>query len=779
MLVLALLAAVLPGQQPSAPAPAGADPKAIEARDAQLVRKAVLGLHDFADLLTAQKQHRRALELRREIWMDYAEDDAKAREATGFVRVGELWRIDAAKAVLDRDLQGDKSKLKKIDRDLARFEQQLCAEHRSLAEAWTAAGDAVRAGRHWRRVLRYAPEDAAANAALEIREFDRFAGTAHDLDLLQHGRAIRGAVDWLNRTPFPVQVLEGQPCALLAAAGIQHTGVQSEFFRVSGSLPVAELQAVAQGCERALLLAQTLFGVAGGEPFRPQLIRTYVFVRNQAEYEAALQVCKDQFTTDRYEFLRTGVDQCFVEHQGAAIRLHKSEGGVEVAQDQAVRGVMQDAVGVRTDGLWEGVGHMACGFLFGRTLTFLLEQQKDRTVASFTQRTLAPDLAVWMQIAQESAWAKSDTRTSELVLLSAARFTTEQRVKAWAICHYFVHWRPQYVLELDRCRSEQVRTPPDVEAEFLKRTGYELPRIDAEWRDFWGRGEELRKAMAKDPLAGVPAKEAKAAERARALVDAVNAARAAARVGPLGWMLVSGGDLVLVRRYERELQKAEAEQQKRDRQPGKHEPVTMPAPPAALGKTIVWSRQPEAGAAVDEWFSRPALRELLLHPGRSLLGVPIDSGGFLLDVASPAEPTTRGGPMFWPRAGQRDVETTARADALGPRALAALAARGVRPDAMVGMPLTAHFLRPIEPALLARIECSVRGNRGLCDGVLVVYAGGGDADPAPGLDLAPGCVAFVPLAPLPAGEELTVDWRFPTELVGKDDAPPLSRFRTR
>ena len=55
------------------------DVAALTARELELNRQAVAGLHEIADALQAEKQHLRALELRREIWMDYDSDDERSR----------------------------------------------------------------------------------------------------------------------------------------------------------------------------------------------------------------------------------------------------------------------------------------------------------------------------------------------------------------------------------------------------------------------------------------------------------------------------------------------------------------------------------------------------------------------------------------------------------------------------------------------------------------------------------------------------------------------------
>ena len=749
---------------------AAQDEATLQAREGELAEVAVAGLHQLADAWQQQKQHARALATRRTIWMDYAEDDLRAREKTGFVKIGRLWRIDEDALVLDRDLKASRSKLRKVERQQQKLEAQLLKEHRAIAAGWQQVGQPERAVRHWRRVLAMASGDEAAMQALAIREFEGFTGTADELHMLRRGRAIHLACDWLNRTEFPVRGLEDGRLPLLEAAGIEHVGVASEHFQVWGSLPVETLTTLARDCERALLLCRTWFGVSTGEVFEPARVRDLVFVGDQGEYAATMEVCRGAFSEDRFAFLRDQVDMCFLEHGGASLRVYKGELGLSVCRDNAVRGVVQDAVGPKSDGLWEGVGHAACGFLFGQSLCFLEEQLVERTSAGHTRRRLSPDLETWMKIATESAWSKSDTRSSELVLIQAARFTNEQRVKAWAICHYLAHWRPELLLELDASKGS-LRSAPDVEAEFLRRTECELPKIDADWRAFWGRGAALRAAMRRDPLPNKKSKARAAAERSRALVDAVNQARADAHVGPLGYYVETTPDFLAVRRYDKALAKAEKEQKTREKKAKsgrKVEPVVFPALPSAVGESVLWSRQSEPAAAVAEWLLQPPLRDVLLAPGRDLLAVPSDVGGFLVGVSLPAQPTRSGPPLRWPRAAQTGVPGGVSVEALDARARAAVVAAGVAATARVGVPLTAHFARDVEERFRGSIRCEVIAENAPVRGVLVDYS-----------DDAPGCFAFVPLAPLPSDVVVEVRWRAPPTVIGSDDGIGSLAFRVQ
>ena len=557
------------------------DAAALAERERALAVRAVAAYNELADALQAEKQHGRALALRRELLLEYDSEDPTARRACGFVPVAGGWRRDEALLVLERDLRGKASALRKIDRDLATLGRDLVEEHRALAAGFAAVPDPDRAAHHWRRVLRWAPGDREALAALALGEFEGFAGDARQVGLLRRARTIGGAVDWLVRTPFATTKTVGTH-PLLAPLGVPHTGFRTEHFEIWGTLPEPQLQELAEYAERAFWLTHTLFGTSTGEVFTPVRRRQFVFAHTTEVYAAVLDHNAAQFTPDRLAFLKAeGMDQAFVEHRGVQWRLYRAIKGRELDLDQLVRAVVQDASGVDCDGLYEGIGHAACGFVFGRTLTFMLEQQTERTAASGPSAPLSPDLETWRKIAETSAWSRSDTRTSELVLLSAARFTNEQRVKAWAMGDYLLHWRPEWLLELDRCRTDAVRTPPEVEAEFLRRTGYELPRVDTEWREFWTRERELREAMAQDPLARL-GKQAEAGLRARSLVDAIDAARLAAGRGPVGFFVADNADTRAVRAYLDDLAKARARQKRKPK-----EVVPMPEPPAAFGVRVL------------------------------------------------------------------------------------------------------------------------------------------------------------------------------------------------
>jgi hypothetical protein len=744
------------------------DAAAVAAQEQQLEVRAVAGLHAVANEYQAQKQHGKALALRRELLTEYAGGNEEALDKCGFSKVGDQWRADPQKLVIEKDLKGDARALKKVDKQWADLQKELLAGHRAVAEGWTRLGDASHAMRQWRRVLRFAPNDKRAMEVLATQRFEGFSGSDEELGLLRRERSIRGAVDWLLRKQFEIKKLEGkQP--LFEKAGIAHQGFRSEHFAVWGTLSEEHLRTVAQHSERALLFAHTLLGTYEGKAFEPARVRDIMLVGDEASYQKILDQCADQFDPARLAFLKKDVDLAYLDVGGKSVRFYKTNGGEPEALDQAVRGVVQDAIGVLSDGLWEGIGHASCGWFFGRTLTYMLEQQNSKTVASGSQQMLVPDLAVWSKIAEQSAWAKSDTRTSQLVLISAARFTVEQRVKAWAVVDYFLHWRPELLRELDLSQTREIHSPPEVETEFQRRTSQSLPVIDEQWRAYWGKSEELHKAMASDPLGDPKGKERAVREQSRAIVDAINEARAAAMRGPVGFHYAEDVGSLAALQYADELVSAEQAQAKKPKVP-----VPMPVLPAAVGKTTLWARGNKPAEALEHWLCRPVWRDALLHPGRGLLGARQGKNAFALDLSDPVVPTKDGFPVCWPRHQQMGVPGKALVADLGARAIEALGKVGKKPTDTVGMPLSLHFARAMQPLDLGVVAATVyRGNQRL-EGVLVRYLGEGDAD-----DVADGCVAFVPLEPLESGAEIEVTWTVPPLLLKKREPFPAVRFLVR
>ncbi|HLQ36347.1 MAG TPA: hypothetical protein VK348_01000, partial [Planctomycetota bacterium] len=455
-----------------------------------------------------------------------------------------------------------------------------------------------------------------------------------------------------------------------------------------------------------------------------------------------------EFAPARYEFQKD-LSLAFVHEGQDDLRLYCINERDDEMLDQVVRGVVQDGAGIFTDGLWEGTGHALNGFFFDQTLTFLVAPKKANTVTNWQPKALMPDMETWRQIAGESAWAKIDTPIARLVMIKASNFTNEERVKAWAMVDYLLRWRPELVRELDTCRGPTNGDAVAVEAEFRRRTQLLLPTIDAEWRDYWARMQKVRELTKQGPT-GTPEQQ----KDMRALADAINGARAAASVGPIGYYLGKSADVQALLKYGDELAKAEAEQKKNPKIA-----VPLPTMPAVIDKSVLLGTADAAGS-VASWLLRPGARDLLLSPGRMLIATGKYKGNYLLDLGEVPTPRISGVPYVYPRNGQRDVPAAVTVAELGPELAALLAKKGKQPTDKVGYPVSLHFFRMLPDNVLDALE--IDGNLG--SGVTWLAQGEGSA-----LDRAAGCIVFVPLEPLLTGRPLSVSWTLPPNLLKKEE----------
>ncbi len=118
--------------------------------------------------------------------------------------------------------------------------------------------------------------------------------------------------------------------------------------------------------------------------------------------------------------------------------------------------------------------------------------------------------------------------------------------------------------------------------------------------------------------------------------------------------------------------------------------------------------------------------------------------------------------------GQRAVAGQVTVRDLGPALAAPLAAAGLGPDAVVGMPVSLHFHRDLSADQSREIACRLRvGGLDRVGDLVALQEVEGQA--------APGCFAFVPREPLPAGE-VEVQWTLPHGLLAKGEVFPRVSF---
>ena len=725
----------------AAPLAAQADPGAVAD---QLEKDVATALLQRADALAKNQQHGRATEIRRLVLQEWSPGDERALPPLGFVKVGDAWKRDANKAVIEVDQKGDSKAQKKLDQEWAKTEKDLVKQLEAVAKSLAEAGQNDRAVRFHKRVLWFRPNDKNALAAIAGASFEGFTGTPQELAMLRRGRSFAQAVEFLRAYEPEIATIETQD-PVLQKAGIAQLAVETAHFRLHGAAIAPErLRLAAATAERALLLSRLLFANANGERFEPKKRYDILWTGDRATYKKVLDACKEQFSLDRLRFLQDDCTFAFVQSGKEHLRLYTvaENTGDDFVQDVTARGVVQDAAGIDLDGLYEGIGHAAVGILFDRTLSFFLEQPQGNTVTSWKPKPLLPDMETWRVIAAESAWAKNDTPTPRLVLLQGSKLTNEERVKAWSMCDYLARTQPGLLFDLAASKTADVRDPDAVTAAFEKRTGKKLAAIDDQWRNYWGTGHALRKAMAQPPSG---AKEAVAS--ARTLAHALFRARAAADTAPGGFVLASSAEAQSVHDWFVAKEKWE-EQQKRAKAAAKGAPVPPsqpPAPPASIGTSVAMFEGQDVDAAVRAWMGDVALRDYLLDPGRSMFGVGKGKHACVLELFHPKEPMTKGAVATWPRDGQKAVPSAYDG---------------------AGTAVSLHFFREVDATLLQQVACIVRAGGQQVPGTLAELQGKGVG----------GCVAFTPSSPLPPGE-CEVVWTVPVPLLGgKDVAQPRARF---
>jgi len=699
-----------------------------------------------ADALSQNAQHGRATEIRRLVLQEWSPGDERALPPLGFVKVGETWKRDANKAVIEVDQKGDSKTQKKIDQEWAKTEKDLVKQLEAVAKSLAAAGDADRAVRFHKRVLWFRPNDKNALAAIAGASFEGFTGTPMELAMLRRGRSLKQAVEFLLAWEPPMEPI-AEPEPVMQAAGVPCIGVATPHFRIHGAVAPERLRLAAASAERALLLARLMFANQGGERFEPKKRYDILWTSDRAAYKKVLDACRSQFTPDRLRFLQEDCDYAFVQSGDKHLRLYTVANGTgdDFVQDVTARGVAQDAAGIDIEGLYEGIGHATVAILFDRTLSFFLEQPQGNTVTSWKPKPLLPDMETWRVIAAESAWAKNDTPTARLVLVQGSKLTNEERVKAWSMCDYLVRTSPTTLFDLAAVKTPDVREPDAVAAAFAKKTGKPVAALDEAWRAHWGTGHALRKAMLQPPQG----KKETVAD-SRALAHAIWRARAAADCAPGGFVVAESPATQSVHDHYTAVEKHELQlkQMKASPKGANATPPAPPVPPAAIGTAVAVHEGLDADAAVRAWMGDPALRDYLLDPGRAMFAVAKGKRASILETFETVAPLQKGPPMCWPRDGQRAVPSAQGAG---------------------GTPITLHFFRDVEDAQLQRIACIVRVGGQQVPGTLQVLQG-------PSGRGARGCVAFVPSAPLPAGEG-EVEWSVPVPLLGgKDVAQPRARF---
>ena len=411
--------------------------------------------------------------------------------------------------------------------------------------------------------------------------------------------------------------------------------------------------------------------------------------------------------------------------------------------DACVRNVAQSYAGFGSDGLREGIGHTFVGMMFKNNRLFAVDLEKQQgTVASEEDREYqSPDFDVWKTLNLELAWKSTGgVKASELPLCDAAKFTNEQRIKAWSFCDYMMRRDPKLLQAMDRLRD--LKSPFDIEKRFEEQKNVTIAALDKEWEDFWTGASPVMKAILNDtpPLAAV-------GNNVRKWIDALNAARAQQSASPVSWSLSYSPRCHDHAKYlkNNKLRGLEVEHAQDPLLPGGSHLGDM------FAQTAVVSTSAKIGGAkkmFKQWLDIPGYRDVLVHDFLLMVGLYSEGSILVINAVSGlGKPRSkRAGYTSYPRNHMLGIPNQVKVKDIGPELVALLEANGHGKVKTVGYPLTLHFGQ------------NVQGNRSTYKCRVTVRG-----EDQPGLPLlmdngknrrstAPGMVTFYPLKPLKKGQ---------------------------
>lgn len=696
-------------------------------------------LNAYAALCEQNGFPRRARELRFEVLGEYDADDADARRALGFRRHGTVWQLDP-----DFDYAPADEPAPAAAKNLTRRFEAVCRKlgqaHVKAGEQLAAAGHDDRAEYHFRRALRFLPDDPRVIAVAGLQQYEGVAGSAVDLEILRRSRLMDRAITGLVRQDFEVEQLDGAHPVLGKLDG-PFTGWRTENYTVWGDHDAAVLQQAAMWAERALAFCDEAFSGKLRPAAASRSRRTFVFLREKSTWVRLLETNVTTVGRDHAAFLAENANA------GMIGELHTSGfSDVEVVYDLAVRWVAHDYTAFRSDALRAGIGHAIVGMFFGRNLVFAVaEQQQQRTVASRTeQKLLLPDIDSWMQLATEIAWSRTSTKAARLPLLEASSFPTDGRIKAWSFCDYLLRRDPLLLEHLDRT-VPKAKTEREVLDGFAERAHRPLEGIEEGWRRFWTEDSAIKRAILdrSTPL------EATSRDAPKWL-EAFNRARVSLGRRPVGWSSQLSIDCkqhgdYLVRNKDQRGPAAEHTQL-----PGR--PGYSNAGRTFAQTAVVWTgRDPKK--AIAQWLSIPGYRDAILNRNIDVVGLWAGRGVMVLDARRGRRPSDIAFNITYPAPGdggrsREPVERSVDVALLGPEVERLLAQNGRDGQRTIGFPLSAHLYFGVVGA----VRCEVKRGAEPVEGWLVRGSGSNGRTSAEGLWV------FYPAEPLPRGADITATW---------------------
>lgn len=681
------------------------------------------------------------------IWLQvlklYDPENAEAHAALGEKKVGTSWAPDPAFKYPTEDT-GTGAEGSALFKAFEGLKKELASAHHSEAEKWAAAGRSDKSLHHYRMVLRWVDDDKKAKEALSHREVGTLTGTELELKLYERSKLLERVIEEQTKVDYKVEKVADVKCAPLEKAQVKYVTVKSEHFVLHGDPgQESDLTEALRWAERTLQVCKAVM------PW-PIEIKTWP---NDWAFFVAKETYQQILKANAVPELQWRLEHTSTSGIGSTVV--GATGNAKVLFDAAVRNVAKGCSGIRTDGLSEGIGHTFVGMMFNNNRLFSvdLKKQQGTTASEQDREYTSPDFDVWKTLNLELAWKNTGgVPARDLPFCDAAKFTNEQRIKAWSFCDYVMRRDPQLLRDMDALGlqlASQKKSPLDFEQAFDAAHDVKVAQLDKEWEDFWTEASGVLKAIQNNtaPLAAV----SKGVEK---WLEVLNAARKEQNATPVTW-----SSTLSTRCRDHAVY---LKQNKDARGPAKEHTESVDLGGSHLGSMFAEMAIVETSARVDDakklfqrWLAIPGYRDALVHDFLLTVGIYSEGDILVMNVVSGlgAPRSKLAGYTCYPRKGAQGIPTEVAVAELGPEVVELLEKNGHKDKKVVGYPLTLHFGQ------------SVNGDRQsyVCK---VTNARGGDIPGAILMDngsirrtTAPGMVTFYPFDPLPHGEvEVVWSW---------------------
>ncbi|MHC4815889.1 MAG: CAP domain-containing protein, partial [Planctomycetota bacterium] len=736
-------------------------------------------LNSYAKFALAQGFPRPAKLAFMEVIADYDKDDAVARKALGYLPIGQTWGPDPRFEFPSNDSPSPQAAIKVKSRWKSTA-RAIGAAHRSRAAMFAEAGRVDRAEYHYRRTLRFLPDDKVAMEGLKFKQFGGLSGTSLEQGLYERTKLMQKLIKRELKKKYPVTKLpadERHP--VLEKSSIKYEGYKSEHFVIWGNVGAEVLKNAAMFAERSYAFCKEVLPEKDGFHPKNRWLNNYAFFKSKDDYRAIVDANADALG-DRLEFTKK-LFACVISAEGRKLQFGGAPGAVRF-YDAAVRWTVWHYAGLRAPGVQEGTGHAVVGMFFDRNLLFLADmEKKQRTVSGKRdKRYLMPDLLAWKELAVEAAWRKDSVPAAKLPLFHASKFPNPARIKSWSLADYFLRRDPTLLQKLDRTRNAGHENA--VKEEFKRLAGgLTLATLEQEWRDFWTGATPALKAINNNR----PPMDAVSKDAAKWL-EALNEARSQLRATiqprkgqqrfvppPIKWsasMSVRCKQHALYLKANRKARGPDHEQSEVEGAKGATQAGNLFAHMA-----IVSTKAKNPKKEIQRWMSWPGYRDAILNNLLERVGIYADGNFMVMHTLGGNRDNPQKVPlMTYPMGNQKAVPTEVPVKELGWDVRKLLKDNGHGKTKVVGFPLSMHMggLGPYPDSF----KCALATAQG--DPVQgIVHTGPKGSHRR---DSAPGIVVFYPLQPLKRGTLYNFTWTWDRKQgSGKERAQQKGRFTTR